>query len=304
MAALAVGGQFLYLATEYSGNPPYGLSAYSRVTGQLIRRVAVPAEPAALHAGPGGSVWLTFYPDQGGGPSGTWLLSADLSRRSASGLGSTDVLPTSPDTALLAWQHALVKLTMPSPGTPGRAAGHSDPADDLNGHLAVDTLTAVAGRVAALVTDGYGFHSHVVIAGQPGLIFGGGPDQLAISFAAEDNGLWVTTGGNNSNVGPLVRLSPTLRVITPRALRTNPLLQQSEQVWSQGHTVWVATVAPHHALLCFTYRNGLGPISTIPLRGQPIGLAAAGGSVYVTLSTGVVGITSDVFGYAIPSACR
>ncbi len=304
VAALAAGGQYLYLATDYSGNPPYALSAYDRVTGRLIRRVSVPAEPAALHVGPGGSVWLTFYADQAGGPSGTWLLSADLSRRSASQLGSTDVLPTSPDTAELAWQRALVRLTMPPPGTLGRVAGHADPAEKLDGRLAVDTLTGVAGRIAALVTNGYGFHGHVVIAGQPGLTFAGGPDQQARSFAAEANGLWVTTGRNDSNVGPLVRLSPALRVITPRDVRANPILRRSEQVWSQAHTVWVATAAPHHALICFTYRDGMGPITTIPLHGRPIGLAAAGGTVYVTLSTDVVGITSDVLGYAIPSACR
>ena len=303
--ALAVGGPDLYLATDYGGNPPYALSAYNRTTGRLIRHVGVPAMPAALHVGPGGSVWLTFYPDQGGGPSGTWLLNADLSRRSSAALGSTDILPTSPDTAMLASQYALTILKMPPPGTPGHATAHADPATDINGHLAVNTLTPIAGHVAAQVTDGYGFHSHLVIAGQPHLTFGGSSRQQVGYVTAEDNGLWVTTATRSKpNVGPLVRLSATLRLITPSAIRVNPVLGQAEQVWSHGSTVWVATAAAGHPLVCFTYRGGMGSISTIPLRGQPAALTATGDTVYVTLATGVADITSDVFAYSIPGDCR
>jgi hypothetical protein len=305
VVGLAAAGHYLYIATEYAGDPPYQLSAYDRETGRLIRRVSVPSEPAALQVGPGGSVWLTFYADQNGGPTGTWLLSANLARRSAARFGSADVLPTGSDTALLASQHALTAITMPPPGTAGQVTAHADPADKINGQLAVGTLTPIAGRVAAQVTDGDGGHSHLVIAGQPALTFGGRPDQQVGYVAAEDDGLWVTTGTNSDpNVGPLARLSPALRVITPPAVKTNPILRQSEQVWTEARTVWVATAAPHRALLCFTYRGRVGPIATIPLRGEPIGLATVGDTAYVTLATGTVGVTSGVLGFAIPRACR
>jgi hypothetical protein len=261
--------------------------------------------PAALRVGPGRSVWLSFYPDQNGGPSGTWLLSADLSRRSSAGLGLTDILPTSPDTALLPTQFGLTSLTMPPPGAPGHATMHADPAAKISGQWAVNLLTPIAGRVAAQVTSDCGCHSHLVIAGQPHLTFGGSSQQQVQSVAAEDNTLWVTTATNgNPSVGQLVRLSASLRVITPRAVQTSPIFGQSEQVWSDGHTVWVATAAAGHPLVCFTYRGGMGNISTIPLRGQPAALTATGDTVYLTLAAGVAGVTSDIFAYSIPEGCR
>ena len=154
--ALAIAGRNLYVATDYAGNPPYALSAYDRTTGTLIGRVRVPAMPAALHTGPGGSVWLSFYADQGGGPSETWLLNADLSRRSSYGLGPFDLLPTGPRTALLATQYRLTELHMPRPGTAGHAVTRADPSGAIDGRFAVVSLAAIDGRVAARVIDGAG----------------------------------------------------------------------------------------------------------------------------------------------------
>ena len=48
----------------------------------------------------------------------------------------------------------------------------------------------------------------------------------------------------------------------------------------------------------------MGSISTIPVRGQPAALTATGDTVYVTLATGVAGVTSDIFAYSIPAGCR
>jgi hypothetical protein len=304
--ALATAGPYLYLATDYAGAAPYALTAFNRVSGRLVRQVGVPSMPAALRTGPGGSVWLTFSPDQGGGPAGIWLLNADLTRRSAyDKLGPPDLLPTSPDTALLATQYGLTMLRMPPPGAPGHATARADPAAAISGRLAVDALTPIGGRVAAQVTNGYGLHSQVVIAGQPGRSYGGSPDRQVGYLTAEDNGLWATTFPNATpNRGPLIRLSPLLRVITPPGVQTNPIFGQSEQVWSRGSTTWVATASAGHPLVCFTYRGRMGAIATVPVPGQPIARATAGNTVYVSLATSVADITSDVFGYAIPAGCR
>jgi hypothetical protein len=302
---LAITGRNLYVATDYAGNPPYALSAYDRATGVLIGRVGVPAMPAALHTGPGGSVWLAFYPDQNDGPAATWLLNADLSRHSSYGGAQFDLLPTGRDTALLASQYRLTELSMPSPGSAAHPVTRPDPSGAINGRFAVVGLTAIDGRVAARVIDGAGRFSHLVIAGQPQVSFGGGNSSLVGSVTAEDRGIWATTSsGGNQSVGPLVRLSPSLRVITPRAVRASPVFRRSEQVWSHGSTVWVTSAAAGHQLVCFSYRNRMGPVSTIRVPGQPAALAAAGNTIYVSFTSGVVGATSDILAYPVPAVCR
>ena len=303
--ALAIAGRNLYVATDYAGNPPYALSAYDRVTGTLIGRVRVPAMPAALHTGPGGSVWLAFYPDQNGGPSATWLLTTDLSRRSSYGDALFDLLPTGRDTALLASRYRLTELRMPPPGTAGRPVTRPDPSGAIGGRFAVVGLTAIGGRVAARVVDGAGRFSHLVIAGQPRVRYGGGNSSLIGDVTAEDRGIWATTSsGSNENAGPLVRLGPNLRVITPNAVRVSPILRQSEQVWSHGSIVWVASAAAGHRLVCFSYRGRMGPLATIRVPGQPAVLAAAGDTIYVSSMTGVADATSDIRAYPVPAVCR
>jgi hypothetical protein len=304
--ALAAAGPYLYLATDYAGSPPYALAAYDRLTGRLIRRVSVPAMPEALRTGPGGSVWLTFSPDQGGGPTGIWLLSPDLGQHSAFYRhGPPDIVPTGPDTAVAATSPGLTIVRMPPPGAPGHATAYPDRAAAIGRKWAVNALADVNGRMAAQVTDGYGMHSHLVIAGQPQLSYGGAAHRQVGFITAQDNGLWATMWSDATpSTGPLIRLSPTLRLTTPAAVRTDPIFRRSEQVWSHGDTAWVASASPGHHLVCFRYPGRMGALATIGLHGEPIALATAGNTVYVSLATSVVGITSDVFGYPVPAGCR
>ena len=303
--ALAVAGRNLYVTTDYAGNPPYALSAYDRITGALIGRVRVPAMPSALHTGPGGSVWLAFYPDQNGGPSATWLLTADLSRHSSYGGVQFDLLPTGRDTALLASQHRLTDLRLPPPGTAGHPVTRPDPSGAINGRFAVVGLTAIDGRVAARVIDGAGRYSHLVIAGRPRIRYGGGTSTLVGDMTTQDGGIWATTSsGTGPGNGPLVRLGPSLRVITPAAVSANPILRRSEQVWSHGSTVWVATAAAGHRLVCFSYRGRVGALATVRVPRQPAVLVAAGDTIYVSFTSGVADATSDVRAYPVPAACR
>jgi hypothetical protein len=299
---LAAAGRFLYVAASNGGDRPYTLAAYDRVTGRLVRRVGVPAEPSALRAGPGGSVWLAFYANQNGGPSGIWLLNADLSRRSDWNRSAVaDFLPTGPRTALLPTQYGLTELRMPPPGTPGRAVVSADRAGKVDGRFAISRLAAAGGTVAALVTNGYGLGAHLVIAGEPTVSYGGGASALIGSVAAEDGGFWASiTAQRAPYTGPLIRLSPGLRVRTPSAVGGDRVLRRVANVWSAGHTVWVSSSAPGHPLVCFAYRGTAGPLRTVPVPGQPVLLAAAGRAVYVSLGIG----DPRLRGYAVPAACR
>jgi hypothetical protein len=300
---LGVSGRYLYVATDNGGNPPYTLAAYKRATGRLIRQVSVPALPAALSIGPGNSVWLTFYPDQAGGPCGTWRLTADLSRRSAArNWCSPALLPTGPDTALTAGgNERLATVVLPPPGRPGQAK--FEPYGGV-GHYAVISLARLGTRVAALVTNDFGDY-HVVIAGMRGLSFGGGSGPLVLSETAEANGLWVVAASNVTSAGPLVRLNDALRPVTPTAIKTNLILQQSQKVWSAGHTVWVATASPKLPLVCFTYGSVPGKVAAIPVRGPVAALVAEGRTVYVTVITPETdGNAADVFAYTVPPECR
>jgi hypothetical protein len=301
--AIEVGGPYLYIATEYSGNPPYALSAYSRSTGRLIGQVKVPATPAAVRTGPGNAVWISFYPDQSAGPCGVWLLTADLTARSSTDLACSRALqPTGPVTALAVHQNGqLDTLTMPPPGRPGRAAMASYA---HLGRYAVSALAQVAGYVAALVTNDFG-DLHVVTT-QRGTSFGGPPGPLVSSIAAGANSLWVTTEPSTGpNAGRLLQLSPALRPITPPAIKANPILRRAGHVWTSENTVWVATTTPGHHLVCFSDRARPGPITTIPLPRQPATLATAGHTAYLTLASPPDGTAAPaVLAYDIPSICR
>ena len=192
------------------------------------------------------------------------------------------------------------------PGLPGHPVAYADPAGKVNGRLAIGQLAAADGTVVAQVTNGYGFHSHLVIAGRPRVSYGGGADDQVGFVTAEAGGFWVTLHSNASpSVGPLARLDPGLHVVTPSAVRASPVLRRAEQVWSAGSTVWVASAVARHSLVCFTYRGGaLGPVQTVRVAGEPVALAAAGQVVYVSVAGGESGVTSGVRAYAVPAACR
>jgi hypothetical protein len=298
---LAVAGPYLYVAASNGGNRPYTLAAYDRVTGRLVRRLGVPAEPSALRPGPGGSIWLAFYANQNGGPSGIWLLNADLSRRSDwNRMAVTDVLPTGPRTALLPTQYGLTELRMPPPGAPGRAIVSADPAGKVDGRFAISRLAAAGGTVTALVTDGYGLGAHLVIAGQPTVSYGGASAVIG-SVAAEDGGFWAAISAQSAPyTGPLIRLGQGLRVSTPPAVGGDPVLRLAANVWSAGNTVWVSSSARGHPLVCFAYRGSAGPVRTVRVPGQPVLLAATARALYVSLGIG----DRRLRGYAVPAACR
>ena len=126
-------------------------------------------------------------------------------------------------------------------------------------------------------------------------------------MAASGRSLWVATAtaGHIPRTGPLIRLSPDLRVITPPEVRDSLVLRRSRQVWSHGSTVWVATAAAGHPLVCFTDRGGTGRLATLAVPGWPIVLAATGDVVYVSMANGgEAEVTSGIRAYTIPATCR
>jgi hypothetical protein len=126
---MAADGKWIYVAAG-GGYPGEVLRVYDRATGRLVRSIRIPALPITLQVGPGGLVWLAFYPDSYGGATGVWLLSPDLKLRSGVNLGTRryhgaaphDVMLTGADTAVLATDYGLATLRLPPPGQPGRAA--------------------------------------------------------------------------------------------------------------------------------------------------------------------------------------
>jgi hypothetical protein len=301
--ALAVGRSMLYVAT--GDFPDATLSAYSRATGQLIRRIGVPARPAALRVGPGGSVWLTFYPDQDGGGTGLWLLSPDLAQRSSlspravASIGLSDLLPVGTTDALVA-ANGLADLHMPVPGHHGHAAFHQVsalPAD--HGYGGAGIFALLAGHVAVLQenkTQGY----RIVLAGQPGPVFAPGAGVNINSMAGGGTGLWITTGfqPTGPSTGAVIRLNDRLQVVTPRSISKNPALAFPAQIWTTGNTVVATTDNSSQPLVCFRFQNGqAGPVTGIPARLPPGDVAVAGDTVYAADASGVIV-------YRLPAACR
>jgi hypothetical protein len=125
-------------------------------------------------------------------------------------------------------------------------------------------------------------------------------------MASEDGELWATTFPSASpDAGPLVMLSPDLRVSTPALVRADPLFASSEEVWSAGSTVLVATGATAHPLVCFSYAGGqMGKVATIQTPDVPVALAATSDDVYVSFNGTRVGVTPNVLVYTLPPACR
>jgi hypothetical protein len=306
---LAVSGLYLYVLTVVQGSPPYVLSAYDRVTGKLIGRVGIPADPSALAVGPGGLVWLAFYPDQNGGPTAIWLLTPDLRRHSGlGGIQTSTILPIGRTTAWIPEQNGLVRIHLQAPGQPGPATARLEPGTGFGprpGPAPGVWAGWLDGRVAAQVTNGYGYDSHLVIAGQPALRFGGSLGQEVGAVASTGGSLWVQTFAIHDSYaaqsGPLVRLDGRLQVTTPQSVAASPVLARTQDVWTAGDTVWVSTAARGHSLVCFVVGPQLGPVTTMHVNGQVAALAAAGGTVYVGTASHS---TTTITGYPVPSACR
>lgn len=300
--ALAVGRSMLYVAA--GDFPDATLSAYNRTTGQLIHRIGVPAIPVALRVGPGGSVWLTFYPDQNGGGTGLWLLSPDLAQRSslnpraARSIGLSDLLPAGTADALVA-ANGLADLHMPAPGHHGHATFHqvsAMPAD--HGYGGAVIFARLAGRVAALQENKIQDY-RIVLAGRHGPVFDPGAGVNINSMAGGGNGLWITTGPQPTgpSTGSVIRLNDRLQVVTPRSISKNPALAFPAQIWTTGNTVVATTDNSSQPLVCFRFHNGAGPVTDIPAGLAPGDVAVTGDTVYAADASGVIV-------YRLPAACR
>jgi hypothetical protein len=301
--ALAVGGSMLYVAA--GDFPDVTLSAYSRTTGQLIHRIGVPALPRALRVGPGGSVWLTFYPDQNGSGTGLWLLSPDLAQRSslnqraASSIGLFDLLPVGPADALVAG-NGLADLHMPVPGQLGHATFHQVSAMRADhGYGYGVEFARFAGRVAAM-QENSGQDLRIVLVGLRGAVFDPGADVNIKAMAGGGNSLWITTGPQPAgpSTGAVIRLNDRLQVVTPRSISQDPALAFPAQIWTTGETVVATTDSSSQPLVCFRFDNGqAGPVINIPTRLPPGDAAVADGTVYAADASGVIA-------YRLPAACR
>lgn len=300
--ALAVGRSMLYVAA--GDLPDATLSAYNRTTGQLIHRIGVPARPVALRVGPGGSVWLTFYPDQNGGGTGLWLLSPDLGQRSslnpraARSIGLSDLLPVGAADALVA-ANGLADLHMPVPGHHGHATFHQVsalPAD--HGYGGAVIFARLAGRVAVLQENKIQDY-RIVLAARHGPVFDPGAGVNINSMAGGGNGLWITTGSQPTgpSTGAVIRLNDRLHAVTPRSISKNPALAFPAQIWTTGNTVVATTDNSSWPLVCFRFHNGAGPVTDIPARLPPGDVAVTGDTVYAVDASGVIV-------YRLPAACR
>src|SRR6202042_161400 len=142
---------------------------------------------SALVVGPAGLVWGSYAPDQGRGPAGVWLLNPGLGRPSP---------------------HPGHAAPAPARGQPGRASQQLEPGSTLGPGARVPSGLAdqLGRRVAVLVTTGSVNDGHVVIAGSPGLRYGGTPDTHIGAMASTGNALWVTIyalrDGNRAIDGP------------------------------------------------------------------------------------------------------
>jgi hypothetical protein len=304
---LAASGRYVYLLTENGDT----LAAYDRSSGKLIRQVTAPSEPSALAVGPGDLVWLAFYANQNGGPTGTWLLSPDLRRRSYSNLAESVIVPVSRTTAFTVTQYGLVTVRMPLPGHPGRASQHLDRGTSVGPSR--NTAAGVwagwlDGRIVTQVTNGYGLESHLVIAGEPDRVFGGSQQHEVGAVTSTGSSLWVqlfaVKDNNAAASGPLIRLDGQLRVTTPAFVRSSSVLTRSEGVWSEGGIIWVASAARGHSLVCFAAGRPTGPVTTVMARGSVTAVASVGDIVYVGLQTDGTGQTATVVRYRVPATCR
>jgi hypothetical protein len=311
---LATAGPYLYAMI----GPPDGgqgatLAAYDRLTGRLVRQVSIPgAGGSALAVGPGGLVWLSFAADtMAARPTGTWLLSPDLRLHSSGPGGDISVLlPVSRTAALVPDQHGLLLVRMPVPGQPGWGTAQLEKSTSLGPALNTApgvSAAALDGRIVVQVTNGYGFDSHLVIAGQPHTTFGGRANEQAGYLADTGHSLWVQTyavhGQNATGYGQLVRLDSRLQPTTPKAILDSPVLAKTVQVWTYATTVWAVTAVPGYPLVCFAAGSRTGPVTSLPTSDPVTALASSGDTVYVT-TTPADAASGIVRSYPVPAACR
>jgi hypothetical protein len=300
ISQLAVAGRYLYVLTEL----PTGLEVYNRITGRLIRKVAFGGYPTTLTIGPTSSIWVTFI------RPGLWLLSPDLRKHSIDLAGSYPVVPTGPTTALTVTPRGVVSITVPAPGQPGRTASRLLPGTRSLGKAYEFTWAGLlGGRLAVQETTSRGRSSRLVIAGRPGIGFGGSPQREVETATTIGSSLWATTYDSRIDTtapfwGRLVQLDRNLQVITPTTIEANPLLRKVEIVWSVGNTVWVTTARSRLALACFTDDGQPGPVVAMRVTGRVVFLAESGTTIYVTTEqlngNGRWAVTS----YPVPAACR
>jgi hypothetical protein len=260
--------------------------------------------PGVVRVGPGGLVWLTFYPGQNGGAGGLWLLSPDLGQRSALSLragsaGQSDVYPVGPSAALVA-ANGLMDVHIPAPGHFGQGAVHrvsALPTD--HGYDGAAGFARLAGRIAVLQNSNTG-HYRIVLAGLGRPAFESGSGVSINSMASDGTSLWITTGplGAAPMSTAVIRLNDRLQVVTPRSISNNPALAFPEMVWATGNTVVVSTSVASKPLVCFRFQNGqAGPVTGIPARLPPGQLAVAGDTVYAADA-------GEVVRYRLPAPCR
>jgi hypothetical protein len=309
---LASSGSFLYALIGPPDGEGVTLAAYDRTTGRLVREVSVPGSGgSALAVGPGGMVWLSFTAGNSAGPIGTWLLSPDLRLHSGVGVGGAYVLlPVSRTAALVPDVLGLVVVRLPLPGRPGPSTARLEPGSSLGQSLNTAPGASAAmlgGRIVVQVTNGVGFDSRLVVAGHPRITFGGRASNQVGFVAQTGDSLWVATyavhGQYANGSGQLVRVNSTLHPTTPEAVLDSSVLARTEDVWAAGDTVFAATAAPHHALVCFAAGGRIGAVTSLPAPGPVTALAASGGTVYVT-STPRDAASGTVTSYPIPAACR
>jgi hypothetical protein len=304
---LAVNGKYLYLLAGQNSM----LTAYDSATGKLVRRINLPAEPSGLTVGPGGLVWVAFYPHHGA--PALWLLSPDLRLHCATtGFKAVSIVPVTRTSARIPESYGLLQVAMPGPGQSGLAIAISEPYTSLGATVktAPGSWSGDLGdRIAVFVTDPDGADGHLVLAGSPGLRFGGSLQTQISAMTSTGNALWVTTyalhHGETSLQGPLVRLDAELRPTTPGPVRASPVLTRSEDVWSAGHTIWVATGVRGHALVCFTAGSRIGRLTTLPVSGEVRSLAATSTTVYVNAEQPPGSYApSRIVSHPVPASCR
>jgi len=313
VSQLAVSGRYLYVMSGQADSGQIGtLTLYDRTSGRLIRTANQPATAVAFAVGPGGFVWLVYMGSGTRARIGIWLLTPDLRRHSAfPGRVGNVIVPASRTTAWIPVQRGLYRVSLPTPGKTGRATVVLQRGTSIGAprNTAPGSWAGVLdGRVVVQVTDGGGLNSHLVIAGQPGVTFGGSAQTQIFSAARVGSSLWVSTftvrNGAAELQGPLARVNAHLQPTTPASVAASSVLARSDGVWSYGSTVWAASRANGHSLVCFAAGSQIGPVTTVPVRGEVTAVAATADRVYVTAEH-VLGSPPDtITSYPVPAACR
>lgn len=308
----AVSGRYLYLASNQGSL----IAAYDRSTAKLVRLITVPGSPAWLSVGPGGLVWVGAI-DYDGQAGAVLLLRPDLSEHSTdASLDGAPVVPTGRQTAVAPTQYGLLDVSMPAPGLQGRASNRLVPGSSLgpSQNTAPGAWAGLlAGMVVVQVTNGYGYDSHLVSAGRPGRTFGGALQHEVGEVTSTGDALWVQMfaikNSYAASSGPLVRVDGQLLATTPRFVENSAVLAKTEDVWSSGDTIWAATAARGHALVCFSARSQAGPVITVQASGTIASVAGTASTAYVTTVEGDSTVTpawgpSVVTSLPVPAGCR